>query len=175
MREMIWKQSPLFILNSKTACYQGSKIKAYAVQTWTACVAQNRQQKKKHKNDVYVMLFQHLCNSFLSNTLPIFVFSNVPCLLVCSFTLWVNLTKTKKIHWAIHCQTKIEERQKQTSREHIFGWAKSLIPAPSWAHRLHVPKHPPPQFLSSVTLSLFKRILESDTNSKSELMTSLWV
>lgn len=138
--------------------------------TWTACVAQNEQLKTKKKQKIdlpYLMLFRYLCNRFLWSD----------CMFLCLQMCRPYKDKKKIIiHWTIHCQTKIE--QKQTPQEHISG------------HEQHPPFQPlPPQWSpqppcsspatqpwrfpsrSPVTLTEFKGILESDSNSKSELMT----
>lgn len=105
---------------------------------------QNEKQKilkKNRKDDAYVMLFLQ----FLS-----FVF-----LLVC---LCVGLraestVQRQKIHRAIHCQTKIEQRQKQTAQEHISGHERNpsfQTPfPPQWSPQPPCPPHHPhPDHLS---------------------------
>lgn len=90
--------------NQRCACKLHPKIKACVMQTLrreqrgTGGAA----EKAKRKEYVsYLMLFWHLCNSFLS----------LRSLFQVRF----------RHHGAIHCRTKIEQRQKQKSLEHISG------------------------------------------------------
>lgn len=72
--------------------------------------------------------------------------------LVCLVCLCVDLhyestVQRQKIHWAIHCQTEIEQRQKQTPQEHISGHERnpSFQPLPpQWSPQ-------PPLFPTSPT------------------------
>lgn len=127
-RKTIWKQSAFKISAVHVSC--APKIKACVMQTLrreqrgTGGAAEKAKRKKYVR---YLMLFWHLCNSFLS---------------VCSL-----FQVRFRHHGAIRCRTKIEQRQKQKSLEHISGHGrKPAFHPPFFPNRTHissVPHQPP--------------------------------